>query len=41
MEMNKGIEWMNELLLFREEWKKRDDLSDLSDLFFLIKRIKE
>ena len=41
MEMNKGIEWMNELLLFREEWKKRDDLSDLSDLVFLMKRIKE
>ena len=41
MEMNKGIEWMNELLLFREEWKKRDDLSDLSDLVFFMKRIKE
>ena len=28
-------------VLFREDWKKRDDLSDLCDLVFLMKRIRE
>ena len=41
MEMDKRIEWMDELLLFREEWNKSDDLCDLCDLVFLMKRIKE
>ena len=33
--MNKRIELMNELLLFREEWNKSDDLCDL--VFFMKK----
>ena len=41
MEMNRGMEQMNGNILFREEWNKSDDLSDLCGLFFLMKRIKE
>ena len=41
MEMNRGMEQMNGNILFREEWNKSDDLSDLYDLVFLMKRIKE
>ena len=41
MEMNKGIEWMDELLLFREEWNKSVDLSDLCDLVFFMKKNKK
>ena len=32
---------MNGNILFREEWNKSVDLSDLCDLVFLMKRIKE
>ena len=38
--MDKRIEWMDELLLFREEWNKSVDLSDLCDLVFLMKKNK-
>ena len=41
MEMNRGMELMNGNILFREEWNKSVDLSDLCDLVFLMKRIKE
>ena len=39
--MNRRIEQMDGDVLFREEWNKSDDLSDLYDLVFLMKRIKE
>ena len=41
MEMNRRMEQMDGDVLFREEWNKSDDLSDLCDLVFLMKRIKE
>ena len=41
MEMNRGMEQMDGNILFREEWNKSVDLSDLCDLVFLMKRIKE
>ena len=39
--MNRRMELMNGNILFREEWNKSVDLSDLYDLVFLMKRIKE
>ena len=41
MEMNRRMEQMDGDVLFREEWNKSVDLSDLYDLVFLMKRIKE
>ena len=41
MKMNRRMKLMNGNILFREEWNKSVDLSDLCDLVFLMKRIKE
>ena len=40
MEMNRGMELMNGNILFREEWNKSVDLSDLVFLIKKNKRIK-